>query len=160
MRRLRILTWHVHGSYLYYLGHAPHDIYVPVRPGRPAGYSGLPAGPFPWPETLHEVAAEEVPRLQLDCILYHHERFDGRGYPEGRAGTDIPFQARLLAVADALDALTSERAYRHRLTIAEAVDLLRQETDAGKWDPEVFAALAALAARSEADPRLDDGDWR
>ena len=89
----------------------------------------------------------------LDCSLYHHERYDGRGYPEGLAGEAIPFQARLLAVADALDALTSERAYRHRLTIEGAVELLERETEAGKWDPEVFAALTSLAASGEADPR-------
>jgi glycosyltransferase involved in cell wall biosynthesis len=78
MRRLRILTWHIHGSYLYYLGHAPHDFLVPVRPGRPPGYSGLPSGPFPWPRNLREVPAEAVPRLQLDCVLYqsraHYEQ--------------------------------------------------------------------------------------
>jgi putative two-component system response regulator len=89
----------------------------------------------------------------LDCILYHHERYDGRGYPEGLSGHAIPFQARVLAVADALDALTSERAYRHRLTIDGAVELLARETDAGKWDPSVFQALTALAERGEADPR-------
>ena len=53
----------------------------------------------------------------LDCILYHHERFDGCGYPEGLSGEAIPYQARLLAVADALDALTSERAYRRSLSV-------------------------------------------
>ena len=74
----------------------------------------------------------------LDCILYHHERFDGCGYPHGLAGEKIPYQARLLAVADALDALTSERAYRRSLSVAEAVELLGHETDAGKWDPEIF----------------------
>jgi putative two-component system response regulator len=92
----------------------------------------------------------------LDCILYHHERFDGRGYPEGLEGEAIPFQARLLAVADALDALTSERAYRRRLTVEGAVDLLRAETEAGKWDPAVFSALTALAERGEADPRAGE----
>lgn len=91
----------------------------------------------------------------LDCILYHHERYDGSGYPEGLAGAAIPFQARLLAVADALDALTSERAYRRRLSIDEGVALLASETAAGKWDPAVFAALTALAGRGEADPRGD-----
>ncbi|MEO8276195.1 MAG: HD domain-containing phosphohydrolase [Thermoanaerobaculia bacterium] len=89
----------------------------------------------------------------LDCILYHHERFDGRGYPEGLAGNEIPYQARLLAVADALDALTSERAYRHGLSVDEAVQLLGAETKAGKWDPEIFAALTRLASRGEVDPR-------
>lgn len=89
----------------------------------------------------------------LDCILYHHERFDGCGYPEGLAGEAIPYQARLLAVADALDALTSERAYRRGLTVDEAVALLGHETDAGKWDPEIYSALTRLAQRGEADPR-------
>ena len=50
----------------------------------------------------------------LDCIRYHHERFDGGGYPEGLAGEAIPWPARILAVADALDALTSERALPRR----------------------------------------------
>jgi len=89
----------------------------------------------------------------LDCILYHHERYDGRGYPEGLAGEAIPFQARLLSVADALDALTSERAYRSSLTIQGAIDLLERETEQGKWDPAVFAALTGLAESGEADPR-------
>ena len=69
MRRLRILTWHVHGSYLYYLGRVPHDLFVPVKPGRPAGYVGLSSGGFPWPDNLHEIAAEDVPRLELDLVL-------------------------------------------------------------------------------------------
>ena len=68
-RRLRILTWHVHGSYLYYLTHVPHDFYIPVRPGRPAGYGGR-AGSFPWPDNLHEVPADELRELELDCVLY------------------------------------------------------------------------------------------
>ena len=69
MRRLRILIWHVHGSYLYYLSHLPHDFYVPVAPGRPPGYVGLPGGGFPWPPNLHEVPADEVRRLPLDCVI-------------------------------------------------------------------------------------------
>ena len=57
------------------------------------------------------------------------------------------------AVADALDALTSERAYRRSLSVDEAVELLGQETDAGKWDPDIYAALTRLAERGQADPR-------
>lgn len=68
-RRLRILTWHVHGSYLYYLTHVPHEFYVPVKPGRPSGYGGR-AGTFPWPDNLHEVPASDVRHLELDCVLY------------------------------------------------------------------------------------------
>lgn len=59
MRQLRVLTWHVHGSYLYYLSRTGHEIYVPVRPGRPEGYVGL-RGSFPWPPTLHEVPIDLV----------------------------------------------------------------------------------------------------
>ncbi len=69
MRRLRVLTWHVHGSYLFYLAHAPHDFFVPVDEGRPEGYAGLPPGGFPWPANLREVRAGEVEQLALDCVL-------------------------------------------------------------------------------------------
>lgn len=68
MRRLRILTWHVHGNYLWYLSRVPHDIFLPVRPGRPPGYGGRGAT-FPWPDNIHEVPAEDVRRLELDCVL-------------------------------------------------------------------------------------------
>ncbi len=73
MPRLRVLTWHIHGSYLYYLSHVPHDFFVPVKPGRPEGYAGR-AGVFPWPDNLHEVPAELVPDLALDCILFQSRR--------------------------------------------------------------------------------------
>jgi len=68
VRPLRILTWHVHGNYLWYLSHIPHDIFLPVKPGRPPGYGGRGAT-FTWPENVHEVAAEDVPDLDLDCVL-------------------------------------------------------------------------------------------
>ena len=69
MRRQRVFTWHVHGSYLWYLTHAAQDFYVPVKPGRPEGYGGR-AGSLPWPENLHEVPAEDVRHLELDCVLF------------------------------------------------------------------------------------------
>jgi|SRR5579872_4135306 len=51
-------------------------------------------------------------RDALECVLFHHERWDGTGYPTGRAGGDIPIEARVLAVADAYDAMTTARPYR------------------------------------------------
>lgn len=66
---MRILTWHVHGSYLYYLAHAPHDFYLPVKPGGPEGYGGR-SGNFAWPDNVHEVPAEHVRDIQLDCVLF------------------------------------------------------------------------------------------
>jgi glycosyltransferase involved in cell wall biosynthesis len=74
MPPLRVLTWHVHGAYLYYLAHGPYELYVPVGPGRPPGYAGLPVGGYPWPPSCHEVPVEDVRRLQLDCVLFQLPR--------------------------------------------------------------------------------------
>jgi glycosyltransferase involved in cell wall biosynthesis len=73
VRRLRVLTWHVHGSYLYYLTQAPHDFYLPVRPGRPEGYGGR-NGNFAWGEHVHEVPAEEVRHREFDVVLFQSRR--------------------------------------------------------------------------------------
>ena len=69
MRPLRVFTWHVHGSYLLYLSQMPHEIFVPLRAGRPTHYGGL-GGPFPWPPNVHEIPVEELPGLDLDCIIF------------------------------------------------------------------------------------------
>lgn len=86
-------------------------------------------------------------RPLLPLIRHHHERFDGSGYPDGLAGLAIPIGARVLGLADAFDALTSERAYRRRLSAEEALGLLATETRQGRWDPQVYDALAALLHR-------------
>ncbi len=69
MRPLRILTWHVHGNYLYYLSQAEVEFYLPVKPGRPPGYGGR-GTTFPFGLNVHDVPVEEVRRLRLDGILY------------------------------------------------------------------------------------------
>jgi hypothetical protein len=69
MRRLRILIWHVHGSYLYYLSQIPHDIYLPSKPDRAGDYIGR-WGHIPWPDNVHDVPAEEVRNLDLDCVIF------------------------------------------------------------------------------------------
>jgi glycosyltransferase involved in cell wall biosynthesis len=69
VRRLNILTWHVHGAYLLYLSQIPHDIYVPVKDGLPPGYGGC-CGTLPWPPNLHEIPAEDVRTLPLDCVIF------------------------------------------------------------------------------------------
>ncbi|NSX02674.1 glycosyltransferase family 4 protein [Cupriavidus gilardii] len=71
--RLRILTWHVHGNYLYYLSQIPHDLYLVTKPGSPPGYAGA-VGALPWGDNVHEVAYEDVPNREFDCVLYQHQR--------------------------------------------------------------------------------------
>ncbi len=81
---------------------------------------------------------EGIPFLEpaRPYILYHHERWDGHGYPEGLAGKEIPIGGRILAVADTFDAITSDRPYRKGRPIERAVDELKAH--AGKqFDPEI-----------------------
>ena len=77
MRRLKILTWHTHGSYLYYLTQAPHDFYVLSKPGRPAGYGGR-CGHLPWGDNVHDLPVAEAKRQPLDLILFQddHQYFE------------------------------------------------------------------------------------
>lgn len=75
--------------------------------------------------------------------LYHHERYDGKGYPEGRAGEDIPFIARIICVADSFDTMNSNRVYRKKLSRA---DILREiELNKGmQFDPRIADILLKL----------------
>lgn len=73
MRRLRILTWHVHGNYLWYLSHAPHDFFLPVRSDGSPGYGGRGAT-FPFGDNVHDVPAEAVRHTRFDCVLFQHHR--------------------------------------------------------------------------------------
>jgi len=72
--------------------------------------------------------------------LRHHERWDGSGYPDGLAGTDIPLPARIIAVADVFDALTSERPYKRAWTADEAFDYLRASSGT-LFDPSLVDAM-------------------
>jgi len=76
----------------------------------------------------------------LPIIRHHHEAYDGRGYPDGLAGTAIPLPARIVAVCDAYDALTNDRPYRKRLSEREAIAILTG--GAGRqWDPQLVSLL-------------------
>lgn len=79
----------------------------------------------------------------------HHERWDGRGYPDGLSGESIPLEARIIAVVDSYDAMTTTRPYRVALPHAEVVQRLRE--GAGRqWDPAVVATFVAWADSREA----------
>ena len=98
----------------------------------------------------HILEGLDLPQIVLDMARHHHERYDGNGYPDRLAGEDIPLAARVLCVADALDAMTSDRPYRAALSMGTA--LAEIDTHSGaQFCPAVVAALHALVAR---DPSL------
>jgi glycosyltransferase involved in cell wall biosynthesis len=72
MRRLNVLTWHTHGSYLYYLSQAPHEFYVLSKPGRPPGYGGR-CGHMPWGDNVHDLPVEAAREQHFDCILFQDD---------------------------------------------------------------------------------------
>lgn len=78
-----------------------------------------------------------------NIILYHHERFDGRGYPQRLKGTSIPLEARIFALADALDAITSYRPYRRERDFKVARDEIIKNK-ASQFDPEVVEAFCSI----------------
>jgi HD-GYP domain-containing protein (c-di-GMP phosphodiesterase class II) len=92
--------------------------------------------------------AQTVPALRpvADTIRYHHERYDGAGYPEGLSAEQIPLTARIVSVADAFDAMTSGRVYQPAISRPEALAELRR-CSGSQFDPRCVAAFAAAAAR-------------
>jgi putative two-component system response regulator len=86
--------------------------------------------------------------MVLGVVRWHHERWDGRGYPDSLSGTDIPLPARILAVADTIDAMTSGRAYRAELPWEVMVAEIRR-CSGSQFDPEVVKAFEAVVSRLE-----------
>lgn len=97
----------------------------------------------------HPVASEEIVRLNtslthpLSSIRHHHERYDSSGYPDGLKGNSIPFAARIIAVADAFDAMTSTRPYNNAKSITVALKILKEEAGT-QFDPSVVKRIMRL----------------
>jgi HD-GYP domain-containing protein (c-di-GMP phosphodiesterase class II) len=85
-------------------------------------------------------------------VRHHHERWDGKGYPDGIAGEEIPLGARILAVADTYDALTSNRPYRSAMSHETAIDILNSGAGT-QWDPRVVDAFIACLSQDERSVR-------
>jgi len=75
-----------------------------------------------------------------EVALYHHEKWDGTGYPTGKRESEIPLSARIMAVADVFDALTSERPYKKAFSIEKAVGILMEERGT-HFDPTILDAF-------------------
>lgn len=85
-------------------------------------------------------------RLAKDICLWHHERWDGRGYPDGLSGNEIPMHAQVVALADVYDALTSARVYKGAYAHADAVRMI-MDGECGAFSPKLLSCLEALADR-------------
>ena len=101
---------------------------------------------------------EGIPFLQdtLPVIRYHQERWDGSGYPIGLSGEDIPHLARLFAVVDAFDALTSNRPYRQKVPAEEALKYLREQSGV-LFDPKIVILFEQLVMQGQAADLLASG---
>lgn len=152
----RRLGWPVERLDEVRLGGALHDVgKVNIRPEVLAKPGALDH------DELHHVRSHPVEgawlvagihslRAALPYILFHHERWDGRGYPTGRAAREIPVEGRLLAVVDAYDAMTSPRPYRAPLSVDAAAGEVRRCAGT-QFDPEIADAFLDALERGELD---------
>ncbi|MFW6016992.1 MAG: HD-GYP domain-containing protein, partial [bacterium] len=90
---------------------------------------------------------------ELDIILYHHERWDGRGYPEGLKGEEIPVGARILTICDSLDVMITGRSYKPPMTKEEIIEEIK-ECAGGQFDPEIAEIMIKLIKDGYFDDRF------
>ena len=135
-------------------------------------------GKFTWPDrVLHaEVVAEEDRAIveshaqegalivgaldgygaAADAILYHHERIDGRGYPAGLIGQEIPLPSRILAICCTFDTMTGRGGYRSPMAPEEAIAELRSGATNGQFDPELVENFVAMITRGDPDAAVQE----
>ena len=141
------LFWFRIGALLHDVGKIAVPIEVLNKPGKltPEERALMERHPEAGVELLKDV---EFPWDVLPMVRSHHERWDGRGYPDRLTGDAIPLHARILALADVFDALTTHRPYRPAFSPDEALQIMRN--DAGAFDPELFPVFEQLVPSFQA----------
>ncbi len=94
-------------------------------------------------------------REAKNLATYHHERWDGSGYPSGKAGEDIPLSARIMAVADVFDALVSKRSYKEPFTFEKSMDIIREGAGT-QFDPQIAAVFVEAAEEVREITRVNE----
>ena len=103
---------------------------------------------------LSGVTDEGYLKFASDIATYHHERWDGKGYPAGLKGEEIPLCARIMAIADVYDALTSERCYKQAIPPEEAVKIIKDESGS-HFDPKLVDVFLAHLSEADVHPEKD-----
>jgi diguanylate cyclase (GGDEF)-like protein/putative nucleotidyltransferase with HDIG domain len=130
------------GAFLHDIGKLAVPEHILTKPGRLTDeeFAKVKAHPDMGARILEPV---HFPFPVMPIVRHHHERWDGKGYPDGLKGEDIPLGARILAVADVYDALTSDRSYRPGWTHERAISHLREHSGS-HFDPQVVDAFLAV----------------
>ncbi len=88
----------------------------------------------------------------VEIAAWHHERWDGKGYPDGLKGENIPLLARIVAIADTWDAMTGDRVYRKGIPKDQALSVMEKERNTGQWDPHLIDAFVEMIRTGGAQP--------
>ncbi|HEX2166844.1 MAG TPA: HD domain-containing phosphohydrolase [Longimicrobiales bacterium] len=138
----RELTWFRMGGFLHDVGKTAVPLEILNKPGKLTEDEWVAM-------KNHTVAGADIvaklnfPWEILPIVRSHHERWNGTGYPDGLAGEDIPFTARILCVADVYDALTTARSYRPAMSREEALQIMERDAGIG-LDPDLFARFLTI----------------
>ncbi len=119
----------------------PDDILLKPGPLSPEEFEIIKTHATIGHQSLHKAASRELGddsflKMAMDVTLYHHERWDGGGYPEGLKGEEIPLSARIVAISDVYDALTSRRPYKEAFSHEKSMEIMVNESY--RFDPDLF----------------------
>ena len=135
------------GAFLHDIGKIAVPDSILLKKGKltPGEYAVMKQHPVIGDDLCRTVRSLEPVRA---IVRHHHERLDGRGYPDGLAGDQISLLARIVSVVDVFDALTTERPYRKALSVDVALEMMRTDAKAGWWDPSLLEMFVDVLSES------------